>query len=303
MIHLIKLWNELQAGVYVPGDYSQFWVYEPKERLINAPAFRDKIVQYALHEALCEIYAPVYIKHSYSCLSGRGPHRCADTIQSNLRKCKRNYGDGWVIKIDIAKFFYSIDRDILKKILRKKTKCPDLLQLLDAVIDSSPEGEKGIPLGNVTSQDLANIYLNELDQYVVRYLGCKRYARFMDDIVVVCSNREKAKDVLLKIQQFLEARLSLQTNKKTHIFPLSQGVNSCGYKIFTTHKLLRDRSKRGMKRRMKAMDRKLQEEGADVKGVQQAVDSWIGHAMHAQSYNLIKKIFKPYPYIKNKKEV
>ncbi len=303
MVYLVGLWRELQNSDYSPGSYNHFWVYEPKMRLINAPSFRDKIVQYALHEALCDIYSPVYIKHSYSCLTGRGSHLCAKTIQSHMQICKRVHGDGWVIKIDVAKYFYSIDRDILKRILRKKVDCLDILQLLDVVIDSSPEGDKGIPLGNVTSQDLANIYLNEVDQYVVRYLGCKHYARFMDDIVIVVESKEKAIDILSKVKLFLKDKLVLITNSKTQIFPIAQGVNSCGYKIHTTHMMLRDKSKRGMKRRMKKMDKKVKESVVDVKDVQQAVDSWIGHAMHAESYTLIKKIFKPYPYIINKKEV
>lgn len=303
MVYLVSLWREIQRGTYEPGGYNHFWVYEPKKRLINAPSFKDKIVQYALHEALCDIYRSVYIKHSYSCLTGRGSHLCAKTIQSHMQICKRVHNGGWVIKIDVAKYFYSIDRDILKRILRKRVDCPDILKLLDLVIDSSPEGDRGIPLGNVTSQDLANIYLNEVDKYVVRYLGCKYYARFMDDIVIVVENKEMAKDILSKVKVFLANSLGLTTNSKTQVFPIAQGVNSCGYKINTTHMMLRNKSKQGMKRRMKKMDEKVKESRIDVKDVQQAVDSWIGHAMHAESYGLIKKIFKPYPYIINKKEV
>jgi RNA-directed DNA polymerase len=297
MVMLGNLHKELHEGTYKPGEYTQFMVYEPKERLINAPAFRDKIVQFAVHQALCDVYGKIYVKHSYACLEGRGPHRCALKIQHNLQKCKRLYGDAWIIKADIKKYFYSIDRGILKKMLRKKIKDPKMLWLLDIIIDSSPEGEVGISLGCVTSQDLATIYLNELDQYLVRYLGCRYYSRFMDDIVVVLPSRSEAEEVLRKMRLYLAKKLNLQTNSKTKIFPLRQGVNACGYKIKTTHLELREGSKRAMKRRMKAMDRKVKSGQLTVKSVQQAVNSWIGHAIHCSSYSLIMKIFLPYDYI------
>lgn len=200
--------------------------------------------------------------------------------------------------MDIKKFFYSIDRDILKRILRKKIADPDMLKLLDDIIDSSPEGEVGIPLGNVTSQDFANIYLNELDQYCVRYLGVKWYVRYMDDIIMILPTKEQAQECLKKATRFLNERLNLETNSKTKVFPLEQGVNAYGFKIWTTHRLVRDHSKRAMKRRIKAMDRKLKAGMIGMKEVQQAVNSWLGHARHSNSYNLAKKIFRKYPYIK-----
>ncbi len=297
MVMLGELHKQLHDGTYRPGKYTQFMVYEPKERLINAPAFRDKIVQFAVHQALSEVYGKIYVKYSYACLEGRGPHRCALKIQHNLQRCKRLYSDAWIIKADVKKFFYSIDRDILKKILRKKIYDPQMLWLLDLIIDSSPEGDVGISLGCVTSQDLATIYLNELDQYMMRYLGCRYYSRFMDDMVVVLASRSEAEYVLRKMRLYLAKNLNLQTNSKTKIFPLNQGVNACGYKIKPTHMELRERSKRAMKRRIKAMDRKISSGRLLVKDAQQAVNSWIGHAMHCSSYKLIMKIFSPYKYI------
>ncbi len=298
MVLLKELHKELHDGTYRPGSYTHFTVYEPKERLINAPAFRDKIVQFVAHMALCEVYGNVYIKHSYACLEKRGPHRCGKTIQKNLRNCKRIHGDAWVIKADIAKYFYSIDRAILKRLLRKKINDVQLLHLLDLIIDSSPEGATGISLGCVTSQDFATIYLNELDQYMVRYMGCRYYSRFMDDIVVVLPNRILAKTMLRNMRRFLATSLSLQTNAKTKMFPYQQGVNACGYKIHPTHMLLRNRSKRGMKRRIKGMDRKIASGELSIKETQQAVNSWIGHAMHCDSLNLCHKIFDKYDYIR-----
>ena len=215
-----------------------------------------------------------------------------------------------VIKIDARKFFYSIDRDLLKKILAKrfkklKKKRPDMYgdllrfyRLLCKVIDSSPEGERGIPLGNVSSQDFANIYLNELDQFCVRFLGAKLYTRYMDDIVIIAPSKEIAQERLAKIKEFLRVRLHLDTNKKTKVFYMRQGVNAYGFKIKATHLMLRTESKRREKRRIKAMVRKLREGKITRAAVVQAVNSWLGFARWASAYNLAKKIFAPYRFIK-----
>ena len=148
------------------------------------------------------------------------------------------------------------------------------------IIDSSPTGisgtpgdtERGIPLGNVTSQDFANITLNEVDQYVQRFLGIRYYTRYMDDMIAIVDGKDKARELKRNMEQFLIDRLKLEANpKKSQIFPLKQGVNAYGYKIWTTHKLVRDDSKRAMKRRIKAMDRKLQSGQMELEDVTQAV--------------------------------
>lgn len=296
--NLVKLWRELKNETYTPSDYIEFKVYEPKERIINAPKIRDKIVQFSVHTVLQDVYYSKFINSSYACLEGRGTHRAVNKVQHNIRHCKWKNGGGWILKMDVAKFFYSINRDILKRIIRKKIKDKKFLMLLDKIIDSSPEGEKGIPLGNVTSQDFANIYLNEVDQYAKRYLGLKYYVRYMDDIIIVVPTKEEAQDARDKIIKFLDEKLDLKTNNKTKIFPIEQGVNAYGFKIFTTHKLVRNSAKSAMKRRIKAMDRKIQSGEISEKYVQNCVSSWLGHARHSNSYNLSKKIFNKYKYIK-----
>lgn len=296
--NLLKLWRELKSKEYQVGEYIRFKVFEPKERVVSAPRVRDKIIQFAVHNVLQEVYGPVFIKTSFACLKDKGTHKAIDNVQHDMRVCKWKHGGGWILKMDVKRFFYSIDRDILKQLLRKKITDPDMIWILDLIIDSSPEGEKGIPLGNVTSQDFANIYLNEVDQFCKRYLGVKYYTRYMDDIVIVTPTKEQAQEYLEKITKFLNEKLNLETNSKTKIFPLEQGVNAYGFKIWTTHRLLRNQSKRAMKRRIKAMDAKLKRGELQEKDVHQGVNSWLGHARHSNSYNLAKKIFIKYPYIK-----
>ncbi|MEA4827615.1 MAG: reverse transcriptase/maturase family protein [Clostridium sp.] len=300
--NLVKLWRELKEEKYTPSDYIEFKVYEPKERLIHAPRIRDKIVQFAAHVVLQEVYYNRFIDSSYACLVERGTHKAVDKVQHNMRHCKWKYGEAWVVKMDVAKFFYSINRDILKQILRKKIKDDKFLNLLDKIIDSSPEGEKGIPLGNVTSQDFANIYMNEVDQYAKRFLGLKYYVRYMDDIIIVVPTKGEAQKAKEAITAFLNDRLDLQINDKTKIFPIEQGVNAYGFKIYTTHRLVRNSSKAAMKRRIKAMDRKVKNGELTEEYVQQCVNSWLGHARHSNSFNLSKKLFSKYNYIRVENE-
>lgn len=301
---LVELWRQLKCKSYSPGSYIEFYVYEPKARLIHAPHIRDKIVQFSVHTVLQEIYQPVFIRDSYACLKGRGTHEAVKSIQHYMRLAQRKYSTPYILKIDVTKYFYSINRDILKRLYRKKIhrKETDFLQLLDMIVDSSPEGDKGLPLGNVTSQDFANIYLNEVDQYCKRYLGLKWYVRYMDDITIILPDKDTAKEVLSKVSNYITNYLDLELNGKTQIYPLNQGINTLGFKIHTTHKLVRDNSKKAMKRRIKEMNRKLEAGLMTEKEIQIAVNAWLGHARHSNSYNLCKRIFKEYSYIKIESE-
>jgi retron-type reverse transcriptase len=301
--HLVDLWRELKDKTYEVGKYIRFKVFEPKERIVSAPHIKDKIVQFAAHLQLFDVYKRVFIKDTYGCIQGRGTHDAVRQVQHFMRQCQWENGTCWVLKMDVRKFFYSIDREILKTLYRKKIGDPDFLRLLDMIVDSSPEGERGIPLGNVTSQDFANIYLNEVDQFAKRFLGVKYYVRYMDDIIVCVPTKEEARNLLARFREFVETRLHLELNQKTDIFPVKQGVNAYGFRIYTTHLLVRDDSKKAMKRRIKAMDRKLklcrtkEQRKTYLKAVTQSVNSWLGHSRHSNSFNLAKKIFSPYDYV------
>lgn len=298
-MNLLQLWNDLKKQHYMPGEYLRFRVYEPKERWVSAPRIRDKIVQFAVHRQIHEQLRKKWISSSFGCINDRGTQAAVDHVQRMLRQCERKHGTGWIVKVDASKFFYSIDRDILKRILLKYQFDEATYRLLCTIIDSSPEGDKGLPLGNVTSQDLANVYLNEIDQYAKRYLGIKWYCRYMDDIIAVVPTREAAQQLLFDLKLFMRKTLELEAHpKKSQFFPLQQGVNAYGFKIYTTHRLVRDDSKRRMKRRMKAMDRKLKAGLIEERDVAQSASAWLGHARHSNSYNLARKIFAPYPYIR-----
>lgn len=300
VVNLKALQRSLYDKTYKFSGYSRFNVYEPKERIINAPYYKDKIVQLAMHEVLSDIFIPKFINHSYACMKDRGTHRAVNQVQKNLKSAKWKWGKkAYVCRVDVRRFFYSIDRDILKKQYRRVIKEKDVLWIVDEIVDSGGLiDEIGLPLGNTLSQLCANIALNDLDQYCKRYLGYKYYVRYADDVVIVLPDKGEAQIAKEKCKEFLTKRLNLKANKrKTQIFPISQGCNAFGFKIFTTHKLLRDDSKKAVKRKIKKMPNLISKERLTIKKANEMLASWSGHAEHADSYNFMQSIVNKRAYI------
>lgn len=298
--NLHSLRNILIKNEYSFGNYTKFYVYEPKERLIYAPTFIDKVVQIALHNILKQIYFKCFIHDSYGSIDNKGTHKCVDRIQHFMRKAKWLWGnDAYIISLDIKKFFYSIDRNILKNIYKKKIGCKRTLDLLFNIIDSANQiDELGLPLGNTMSQLSSNVYMNELDQYAKRKLGLKFYVRYMDDIVVVVKNKEEAKKIKCMLEDFIENKLNLEINKdKTKIFPIKQGINTIGFKIYTTHRKLRNQTKKNIKRKTKKIKNSLEERRMSVIKAEQILNSWLGHSRHGSSYNFIQNLLNRHDYL------
>lgn len=293
-----RILDHLKNKTYSPSKYNEFTIYEPKERIIHAPVFSDKLVQRMVYNVLKDIYQPVFIKDSYACIVDRGTHAASERTQHYLRKAKWEYKNNpFIIKIDIKKYFYSINRDVVKKLYRKKIKCEQTLWLLDTIVDSAPNNQ-GLPLGNITSHTFANIVLNELDQYCKRYLGIKYYIRYMDDICIVVKNKKEAQRILSLCKVFIRERLYLEVNEnKTKIFPLAQGVNFVGFKTWPTHKLLRERSKSKIKNRLKKIPRLIKRGDITKNKAEQMLNSWYGHAQKGNYYNLLQVLQVKFPYI------
>lgn len=177
-------------------------------------------------------------------------HRACLDLQRGMLHCKRIWGEYYILKMDVRKYFENINKNILFEILKRKIQDKKLLWLLQEIIYSN-EGEKGLPIGNYTSQMFANIYLNEVDQYIKHELHCKYYYRYMDDSVALLQTKEDAKEILTKIQTFLKEKLQLELNNKTQIFKSKQGVNFCGYKINEYRLKIRDKRKKETKEKDK----------------------------------------------------
>ncbi len=298
--NLNELRQEVINGTYKFGDYYEFTVYEPKERIINAPCYRDKIVQCAINNIMKAFYFPRFIKDSYSCIDAKGTLACADRVSKFMAKAKWRYGsETHIIKIDIKKFFYTIDRQVLKNIIKKKVKCEKALELIFKVIDSAEKiSELGLPLGNTVSQICANIYMDIVDQYAKRRMSIKYYVRYADDIVIIAENKAKATRILNKLIGVLNNKLKLNINiNKTKIFPISQGVNMVGFKIHPTHRLLRDDSKKRMKRKLKKFPKLISKSRLSIRKAEQMINSWLGHVKNACVFNFIKYLVKRFNYL------
>ena len=298
--NLRELRNSLINETYTFSDYVEFYVYEPKVRLIHAPRYIDKIVQLSINNTLKEVYNPCFIYDSYACIDDKGTHKCVDRISYFMRKAYWEYGDeAYIVKMDIKKYFYTINREVLKKLYAKKIDCEKSLRLIYKIIDSADKvSPLGLPLGNTLSQISANVYMNEVDQYAKRKLSLKYYVRYADDIVIIVKNKEKAVEALDKLRSFAKVNLKLDFNKnKTKIFPIKQGVNTVGFKIHTTHRLLRNESKKKIKRKIKKFPRLLSNEEITKEKIEQIINSWYGHAKHADSQNFINKLLDTNDYI------
>lgn len=229
--YIMWLYEQLKNGTYKHSGYTTFYVTEPKLRLIEKSAYIDRIVhRWYVDNFMKEYFIKSFINTSYACLENKGMHKACINVQNTMKHCKRIWNNYYIIKMDIAKYFQNIDKSILYNILQRKIKDKKLLWLTKEILYSNGV-EKGLPIGNYTSQCFANIYLNELDQYAKHYLKLKYYYRYMDDVVVMARNKKEAIQKLQQIREFLTTNLKLELNSKTQIFKSSQGVNFCGYKI------------------------------------------------------------------------
>ncbi|MEJ5227171.1 reverse transcriptase/maturase family protein [Thermodesulfovibrio sp.] len=286
---LIDLQKELKNGTYRTGKYRTFYVYDPKKREISELPFRDRVV----HHAICNVIEPLFDKKfiydSYGCRVGKGTHAGSARLVNFLRRAKRMWGSVYCLKADISKYFPSIDHEVLKRIIRRTIRCKKTLQVLDEIIDSTP-GLKGIPLGNLTSQLFANIYLNELDHFIKEKLRVKFYIRYMDDFVILYNDKKQLHKWRVEIERFLNERLLLTLNPKTSVFPIARGIDFLGYRTWPTHKLLRKRSVIKMKRKLKKLSRLYSEGKIGLDKIRCVIASWLGHAKHANSYRVIQRV-------------
>lgn len=291
--NLINLLNQIRNHTYHLGNYFEFTIYEPKERKIKALPYRDRIVhQWYVEEFIKPYIVPKFISTSYACLTDKGTHKAANKIQEYMRIMQRNKGDFWILKCDIEKFFYNINPNILYNILKKYISDNDLLNFSKLLIfDSRNAADSvGIPIGNYTSQYFANIYLNELDQFIKRKLHIKYYVRYMDDFILLLDTKENCITIKKIISDFLWKNLKLHLNKKSRYYPSKMGADFCGYRIFTTHRLLRKSSKTKIKNQVKKWNKLYSSNKLDVTKTIQSINSWIGHSMHCNSYHLQQKI-------------
>lgn len=272
--NLQALYDEIHSGSYRPQPYFKFTIYEPKERVIYGPAFRDIVAQHAIYRVVYEIFNQTFIAASFACRTGYGTHRASDYLQRALRE---STAESYTLKLDVRKFFYSIDRAVLRKLIERKLKDRRLVDamMLYAVMDAPV----GIPIGNLLSQLYALIYLNPLDHFIKRVLKVRYYVRYVDDFVLIGLTRPQCIEFRSEIVRFLREELHLELSKST-IARVSRGVNFVGYRTWRSRRFIRKYSLCKFKRMVR-------------RGKQQSVVSLLGHAKRTQSLpymlNLIKE--------------
>ncbi|MFH1824531.1 MAG: reverse transcriptase/maturase family protein [Candidatus Firestonebacteria bacterium] len=280
----LKLQEELLNQTYQHGKYKQFIVYESKKRLINAAPYRDRVI----HHALCNIIEPIFDKtfiyDSYANRKDKGTHKAIRRFQEFCRKNK------YVLKCDIARYFDSIDHEILINIICAKITDKKVILLIQKIIKST-EGKTGLPLGNLTSQFFANIYLNDFDHFIKELLRCRYYIRYVDDFVVLGDDKKKLGEVREKVNEYLSSlRLGLHP-KKRQIFPVEVGCDFLGFRIFPTHRLIRKSNYFHFRRRLRRLQKLYYKNIISFDKIDKSVRSWIAHVSWGDSWGLRKKLF------------
>lgn len=279
MHHVLKLHTDLKEKMYEHGGYTEFKISDPKPRDIHKALVRDRLLHHAIYRQLYPLFDRTFTADSYSCRKDKGTHRAMDRFLSFARKVsKNNTRTCWILKCDIRKFFASIDQAILMEIVSSYISDKDTLWLIGKVVQSfsSTEEGKGLPLGNLTSQLLVNVYMNEFDQFAKHKLKAKYYIRYADDFVFLSEDRDWLTSLLPEIESFLRDRLRLKLHpKKVSISTFSAGVDFLGWTHFPDHRVLRTVAKKRMMRRIQNLDKQIE-----------TTESYRGLLSHGNTYKL-----------------
>lgn len=294
--NLLKLQAALRSGSYRCGTYTNFYIYEPKRRYISAAPYVDRVVHHALCNVMGPIFEGTFVHHLYSNRKEKGTHKAVDQYQ---RFCRLNQ---YVLKCDIRDYFASVDKTILLRLIERKIKDPHLIKIVAMVIDSFVKDPnmpgKGMPLGNLTSQLFANLYLCPMDHFIKEQLGCLYYIRYTDDFVIFDNDKQRLHDAKAAIADFLKKyRLLLHPNK-SQIYRVSDGVTFLGYRVFPQHRLLRKSNVRRYRRHLKVLQKDYASGQVPLKKVLESLNSWNAHAAHADSYRLRENLYGAYTFAK-----
>ncbi len=300
---LERLKTELELKTYQPGAYKTFEIVEPKRRMISAAPYRDRVVHHALCNIILPIFEHTFIADSYANRVGFGTHRALRRFTSFARSSR------YVLQCDIRKYFPSIDHEILKSLVRRKLKCKETLWLTDTIIDNSNQQDpvldyfpgddlltplqrrRGLPVGNLTSQFFANIYLNGFDHFVKQHLKAKKYIRYVDDFALFSDDWKFLAEARAAIENYL-AGLRVKIHPvKSQLFETRHGANFLGFRILPDRIRVRTENLRRAKRRLRRMQQEYTQGKIRKKEVSQSIQSWFAHLEHGDTWRLRQQIF------------
>ena len=279
----LQIHENIKNGTYKTSGYSTFKIYEPKERIIfRLPYNPDRIVHHAVMNILEPIWVKTFTRDTYSCIKNRGIHALAQQLRKDLDADPQ--GTLYCLKMDIKKFYPSINHAVLKRILKKKIKDKKLLKLLGEVIDSAD----GVPIGNYLSQFFANLYMAYFDHWVKEELKVKYYYRYADDIVILSDNKNQLRSWLVAIKLYLTHELQLKLKDNYQIFPVnSRGIDFVGYVFYHTHTKLR----KSIKMKLHKLIDKYEQGKLSKEELQIKLASYFGWLKYCDSKNLLRQIY------------
>ncbi len=287
--NLFKLHYELKNKTYQHSHYTAFNVCDPKLRRIHKAIVRDRVLHHAIFRILYPIFDKNFIFDSYSCRIGKGTHRAVNRLENFTNKLSKNNSKNiFALKCDVKKFFDSINQEILLKLIKDRIKDEEVVWLIEAIIRSFPEG---LPLGNVTSQLFANIYLNELDKFAKHNLKEKYYLRYCDDFIILSENREHLIYSVSEFDSFLQNKLKLNLHpNKIIIRKYRQGIDFLGYVVLPHRRVLRIKTKKRIIKKTKGKRSDLQSEIISEESFNQSLQAYLGVLKHCEGWEIEKEI-------------
>ncbi|MGD2091131.1 MAG: reverse transcriptase/maturase family protein [Candidatus Aminicenantes bacterium] len=288
--NLFKLKDDLLTRNYKPGKYRYFNIYDPKERKISDAPFRDKVVHHALVNIIEPLFESVFIKNSFACRKGKGTHK-AVLLAQNFMRFNRFY-----LKMDIEKYFETIDHAKLVDIFSETVKNKDALWLLKTILKTSEQSSgikgKGIPIGNLTSQFFANVYLNKLDHYVLDTLSIQWYIRYMDDFVIFHPDKEKLKAYRDRLTQFVNHELLLKVKDRATVMQRREnGLGFLGYRVFPGLIRVKNKNVKRLKRKISLREKQFRDGIIEQEQLVSSVRSIVGYFNFAAATHLKRSIF------------
>lgn len=277
--NLEQLHSELKEKRYRTSRYDVFVKYEGKRREIYKLPFRDRVVHWAIMQVLEPIWTPQFTADTHACIKGRGMHSLLRRLRADLNDDPE--GTAYCLKLDVRKFYPSIDHGKMKAVVRRKIKDPDVLWLLDEIIDSAP----GVPIGNYISQYFANLYLSELDHLLKEEVGVRYYYRYADDMVLLAGDKPTLHGWLVLINHWLNEERHVDLKGNYQVFPVeSRGIDFVGYVTYHTHCLARKKNKKGLCRELA----RLRRAGVPEAEIMLRTASRAGFMQHCDSKHLFK---------------
>ncbi len=308
--NLWDVYDALRDRTYTVGGYNNFTIHEPKQREIQALCYRDRVVQHVL----CDLYLyPLLTRRliydNGACQKGKGTDFALNRLTHFLSDFYKHYGTtGYMLKADIRHFFPTVDHGVLKQKIRRAVNEPEILVLLDQIIDSyNGETGKGIPMGNQTSQLFALYYLDQMDRLVKERLHVKYYLRYMDDCILIHEDKAFLKHCLNKMRELVEDELLLEFNQKTQIFPIRNGVDFLGFHFYMTDtgkviRKVRQSTKKRYKKRMKKLRLDYNAGRIELEDVKKTLPGFYGHLKRGHTYRLQKAVHRDFVLIQSNKE-